>query len=357
MHSSSLRRSKVHPSPFGKPPEQGWQAEYRASRLTVADLLKRLDLDPALLPFNVDHDSDFPLRIPPHFLSLIEKRSPADPLLLQVLASMDERLNHPGDKIDPLEEAGRFDEPGVLRKYHGRALLLLSGACAIHCRYCFRRHYDYGDRIVGAGAVDDALDRLAGDSTVEEVILSGGDPLSITDAKLAHIVRRLDQIATLRCIRIHTRTITAVPSRITAGFVQALRSTSKPVSVIMHTNHARELDEVVRSGLSRLRREGILLLNQAVLLKGVNDDADTLRAHSYRLLECGVLPYYLHMLDPVAGAHSFAVGDMRARALELELRGSLPGYLVPRFVREVPGAASKIPIIDLATAENRLEEK
>jgi EF-P beta-lysylation protein EpmB len=315
--------------------------------MPVAALLASLGLDAATLPYAVA-ETPFPVRVPPHFRSLIARGDPHDPLLRQVLARADELADVPGTSKDPLEEAGFGAGRGILRKYGSRALLLVAGSCAIHCRYCFRRHSDYGETTLPAAGIDAALAGLAADPAISEVILSGGDPLTLSDARLAPLLAALAAMPQLEAIRIHTRTLTTVPARVTPALLAMLAAVPKPVVIVVHTNHANELDPVVAAALAKLRDAGIHLLNQSVLLRGVNDSLAAASAHARRLFACGVLPYYMHLLDPVAGAAHFDVGHAEALALEDAMRASLPGYLVPRFVREVPGGLSKTPAWQLA---------
>jgi EF-P beta-lysylation protein EpmB len=327
-----------------------WRRDYRAAALSSADLLARVGLDRATLPYAIA-ETPFPVRVPPHFLSLIRRNDPFDPLLLQVLARADELAPMPGTSTDPLGESGFGLAPGVvqgiLRKYGSRALLLAAGSCAIHCRYCFRRHTDYGAATLPAGALADALAAITADPGITEIILSGGDPLTLTDDRLAALLTALATLPQLASIRIHSRTLTAVPARVTPALVALLAGLGKPVVIVLHTNHAQELDGIVAAALARLRTAGVHLLNQSVLLRGINDTPAAAADHARRLFACGVLPYYTHLLDPVAGAAHFDVPLAEARALEASLRAALPGYLVPRFVREVPGDVAKTPIWQL----------
>ena len=329
-------------------PEADWKVAYRQAPMSVRELLARVELTAGRLPFELDEDSPFPVKAPPHWLSLIRKGDPRDPLLLQVLARADERASTPAAGVDPLAEADRFRGRGVIQKYRGRVLVLLSGACAVHCRYCFRRHYDYGPMILGGSDLEALADLVEADPSIHEVILSGGDPLSLTDRRIGDVLRRLGRVASLRAIRLHTRTVTAVPSRVTPGLLAALSSSQKPIVMVTHTNHPNEIDVVVAESLLRLRGAGVTLLNQATLLAGVNDRAEVLIAHSWKLFGHGVAPYYLHLLDRVDGADHFVVEWPDARRLQAKLRAELPGYLVPRFVKEVPGAANKTPLDVLA---------
>ena len=326
------------------PPADDWQAQARGARISTAALLAEVGLSAADFPAGVIADPEFPVSAPPHYRSLIRRSDPADPLLLQVLARGEEALPQPGRLTDPLEEADYRAAPGLLRKYRSRALLIASGACAIHCRYCFRRHYDYGAAMLTRSGEAEALALIAGDAAIEEVILSGGDPLSLADARLAALVMAIAAIPHVTTLRLHSRTLMAIPDRVTPALEELLAGTRLNVVLVTHSNHEREISGDVAAALGRLRAAGITLLNQSVLLAGVNDAAATLAAHCRRLFAAGVLPYYLHLTDPVAGAAHFDVSETRARAIEADLRGRLPGYLVPRFVREVPGKDSKTPL-------------
>lgn len=326
------------------PPAEDWQALARAARISTADLLAYVGLTAADFAEGVIAQPDFPMSVPPHYLSLIRRGDPADPLLLQVLARGEEALPQPGRLTDPLEEADYRAVPGVLRKYRSRALLIASGTCAIHCRYCFRRHYDYGAAMLTRSGEAEALAVIAGDSAIDEVILSGGDPLSLSDARLSALVVAIAAIPHVTTLRLHSRTVLAIPDRVTPALVALLAGTRLTVVIVTHSNHEREISADVAAALGRLRAAGVTLLNQSVLLAQVNDDAATIAAHCRRLFAAGVLPYYLHLTDPVDGAAHFDVDEARARELETELRAMLPGYLVPRLVREVPGRDSKTPL-------------
>ncbi|WP_439546179.1 EF-P beta-lysylation protein EpmB [Sandarakinorhabdus sp.] len=329
------------------PVPDDWQAQARAARISTAGLLTHLGLTPADFPAGVIADPDFPVMVPPHFLAQIRPRDPADPLLLQVLALGQEARPQPGRLTDPLEEADYRAAPGLLRKYRSRALLIASGACAIHCRYCFRRHSDYGATMLTRAREAEALVAIAADPAIEEVILSGGDPLSLPDARLDALVTAIAAIPHIATLRLHSRTLVAIPSRVTEALLQLIASTRLSVVIVLHSNHAHELSADVAAAMARLRAAGATLLNQSVLLAGINDDAATIAAHCRRLFACGVLPYYMHLTDPVAGAAHYDVDEPRARAIDAELRAMLAGYLVPRFVREVPGRDSKTPLAAL----------
>lgn len=321
-----------------------WRAQLRDAYRTPAQLLAELGIDAqavVLAPHN-----DFPFRVTRAFAARMRPGDAADPLLRQVLPMAAEALDVAGYSADPLHETSHFADGGLIRKYHGRALLIVTGACAIHCRYCFRREFPYGER-VGSGALNAALASLAADASISEVILSGGDPLVLDDAALGALLTRLAALPHLIRLRIHSRLPVVLPARITPRLLALLGGTRLRPVLVIHANHAREFDHEVRAALGALRRAGVSLLNQTVLLKGVNDDAATLAELSETLFEAGVLPYYVHVLDRVRGTAHFDAGDTRATALERELRARLPGYLVPRFVREVPGAENKLPLADV----------
>lgn len=332
------------PLPVPLPPADDWQAQARAARINTAALLAEVGLRATDFAAGVVADPDFPISAPPHYRSLIRRGDPADPLLLQVLARGEETLPQPGRLTDPLAEAAYRAAPGLLRKYRSRALLIASGACAIHCRYCFRRHYDYGATMLTRSGEAEALALIAGDPAIDEVILSGGDPLSLSDARLAALVTAIADIPHVTTLRLHSRTLVVIPDRVTPALLALFTATRLRIVVVTHSNHECEISATVAAAFGKLRAVEATLLNQSVLLAGVNDAAVTLAALSRRLFAAGVLPYYLHLTDPVAGAAHFDVDETRARSIETELRGLLPGYLVPRVVREVPGKHSKTPL-------------
>lgn len=341
-------RSMAAISPFApvaaSQPPADWQTQAAAARMTAHDLVAHVGLAPEDFPAGVITALEFPVRVPPHFLAQIRPGDPTDPLLRQVLARGEERWPQPDRHIDPLHEADYRVTPGLLRKYRSRALLMASGACAIHCRYCFRQHTDYGSAVLTRTRETAALGLIAADPQIEEVILSGGDPLSLPDDRLIALVARIAAIPHVGTLRIHTRTLVAIPARVTEALLAFVRNTQLRVVIVLHSNHAQELSSEVAAAMKALRSAGATLLNQSVLLSGVNDDAATIAAHCRRLFACGVLPYYMHLLDPVAGSVHFDVDEPRARSIEADLRTILPGYLMPRFVREVPGEASKTPL-------------
>jgi EF-P beta-lysylation protein EpmB len=318
-----------------------WQREMAGAVRDPAELLRLLGLGPELLAGAAAES--FPLLVPRGFVARMHCGDPGDPLLRQVLPLDSETNEQPGFVTDPVGDLAARGAPGLLHKYRGRALLTMTGACAVHCRYCFRRHFPYADESVVRDPAP-ALDHIARDASIHEVILSGGDPLTLSDRRLAEIVRLLAAIPHLRRLRVHTRLPVVLPSRVTDACIAALTQTRLPCVVVVHANHANEIDEAVRAACARMRAAGITLLNQSVLLRGVNDDVDALANLSETLFEAGVLPYYLHALDKVRGAAHFDVDAGRARVLMDALRARLPGYLAPRLVREQAGAPFKLLI-------------
>lgn len=323
-----------------------WKQDLADAFVRSEDLLTALDLNRSDIP-DLDADPpDFRLLVPRGFAALMTPADAHDPLLRQVLPLGAERLSVAGFGTDPVRDGDADLGQGMLQKYAGRALLITTGACAVHCRYCFRRHFPYGSLNPAMDRTAAALAMIGADTGIGEVILSGGDPMMLSDDRLDALLKGLAGIAHVKRIRLHTRLPLVLPSRITAQLCQILTGLGPAVLVVVHANHPNELGEAAEAALRRMKQAGLAILNQSVLLRGVNDSIDVLAALSERLFECGALPYYLHQLDPVQGAAHFAVSDAAALELERALRRSLPGYLVPRLVREVPGAASKSPLID-----------
>lgn len=321
-----------------------WQDELADLVTEPSELIGLLGLDPAQLPSALRASGDFALRVPRPFLKRIRPGDPRDPLLLQVLPGAPELQPSPGFTADPLEEARANPVPGVVHKYRGRLLLIAAGQCAVNCRYCFRRQFPYGDNHLNRSQWRAALDYIRARGELREVILSGGDPLVLGDRQLGWLAGELAQVPQLDKLRVHSRLPIVAPSRITDELIAWFTgSRLKPV-LVLHCNHANEIDGEVRAALERLRAAGVTLLNQAVLLKGVNDSVAALENLSEALFAAGVLPYYLHQLDRVQGAAHFEVEDQCALHLVEQLRRRLPGYLVPKLVREIPGEASKSPL-------------
>ena len=333
--------------PAGIPPAETvptWRHLMKSAIRDPAELCGRLELPESLVEPARRAAATFPLFVPEPYLARIRRGDPADPLLRQFLPLDAELADVPGFVADPVDDAAAKLSDGLLQKYAGRALLVTTGACAIHCRYCFRRHYPYSESPRGIEAWSPALDAIAADDTLDEVILSGGDPLTLVDDFLAELVSRIAAIEHVRRIRIHTRLPIVIPQRVTDELLITLRGTRLAPIMVVHANHPREIDGEVIKALARLVDTGIPVLNQSVLLAGVNDDADTLAELSQTLVNHRVMPYYLHQLDPVAGAAHFAVAPEIGLELIEQLQARLPGYAVPRYVQEVPGQRSKLPV-------------
>lgn len=321
-----------------------WQEALRDCVTDPAELVRLVGLGPEWVEPARAAAARFPLRVPRGYVARIRQGDPGDPLLRQVLPLGAEAAEQPGYVSDPVGDLAALSGTGVLHKYVGRALLVTTGHCAVHCRYCFRREFPYEEQHAGRGAYAEALAAIRADASVAEVILSGGDPLTLGDRRLAALLNGLEAIPHVSRVRMHTRAPVVLPERVDAGLLAAWNGVPRLQRiVVVHANHARELRGVpgVATALASLRDTGTTLLNQSVLLRGVNDDADALVDLSESLFAVGVLPYYLHLLDRVRGAAHFDVPEAHARRLVAEVADRLPGFLVPRLVREIPGAGSK----------------
>jgi EF-P beta-lysylation protein EpmB len=320
-----------------------WQQLLSQGIRSSDELLALLEIDPNELEF-MPVAGDFPLRVPRGFVKRMARGDSHDPLLLQVLPTAAEAAQSPGYHYDPLGEQRAMPVPGLLHKYRGRALLTVTGACAIHCRYCFRRHFPYGDANPAFGNMQESLSYLKQHTDIHEIILSGGDPLMLSDARLQSMTEQLAGIPQLQTLRVHTRLPIVLPERVDQGLLEWLGRQSLQIVIVVHCNHPNEIDMSVKTALQRLRNAGVTLLNQSVLLHGINDDAATLTRLSEYLFAAGVLPYYLHLLDKVQGAAHFAVDPKTAKEIHKKMSAALPGYLVPRLVRDIPGQPGKTPL-------------
>lgn len=322
----------------------GWQAQLALAITSPEQLLNMLGLDARLLPEALKASRDFSLRVPYSYVARMERGNPDDPLLKQILPVGQECEIVEGYGLDPLAEQSQNPCNGVIHKYNGRLLLVISGACAVNCRFCFRRHFPYSGNQLSGENWYKALDYIASDASIHEVILSGGDPLAASDKRLKTISEALNAIDHVKTLRIHSRFPIIIPERITDEMIHWFaRQRLKPVMVV-HCNHANEIDDSVINAITKLREAGVTLLNQSVLLKGVNDRADILADLSHALFNAGILPYYLHVLDPVQGAAHFDVPDETAKELIQKMAAQCSGYLVPRLVREIPGKPGKTPV-------------
>lgn len=322
--------------------ETRWQAELREAVRNAGDLCRRLELPAEMATAAAAGAADFPVFVPPSYLARIRRGDLQDPLLLQVLPVADEANVVEGFSRDPVDDSAATLEPGVLHKYAGRALLITTGVCAVHCRYCFRRHFPYSEAPHSEAAWDRSLASIAADASINEVILSGGDPLMLVDSKLASLTEKIAAIPHVTGLRVHTRLPIMIPARVTDDLVDWLTQSRLNPIVVIHANHAQELDADVAASLSRLRLAGVMLLNQAALLRGVNDSSEVQVDLSNRLIELGVLPYYLNQLDRVQGAAHFEVPVEVGKQIVAKMRAQLPGYAVPRYVQDIVGEPNKV---------------
>lgn len=319
-----------------------WRRELAGAVTDPREMLRLLALPEDLLPAALAAARDFALRVPRGFVGRMRRGDPRDPLLLQVLPLGAELEEVPGFTADPLGEGGASPVPGLLHKYHGRVLLVAAGTCGVNCRYCFRRHFPYEEHRPGGFDPQAPLAYVRDDPEVRELILSGGDPLLLDDERLGALARAAAEIPHLERLRVHSRMPVVLPERVDSALLDWLAGTRLRPVMVVHANHPAEIGPRVGTALELLRQAGVTVLNQSVLLAGVNDDAGVLARLSEALFAAGALPYYLHLLDPVRGAAHFRVEETRARRLAAELAARLPGYLVPRLVREVPGAPAKV---------------
>lgn len=318
-----------------------WQQQLAEAFTSLGNLCDYLELAMDSLPVSAEAGRKFPFRVPRQFADRMEKGNPEDPLLRQVLPVRDELIDFPGYSLDPVGDLDAVTRTGFLHKYAGRVLMINTGTCAINCRYCFRRNFPYADHRMSRAKEAEAIQVIRDDFSISEVILSGGDPLLLSDQRLLRLVNELSAIAHVRRIRIHSRLPIVLPARMTDELITLLAQSAKPVILVVHCNHPQEIDQSVAVACHKLKTVGVTLLNQSVLLKNINDRADTLCELSEKLFAIGIMPYYLHQLDTAAGTGHFEVPKSEAVKLIQEIQGRLPGYLVPKLVIEQPGAPSK----------------
>ena len=322
--------------------QKNWQTQLSEAITSVDELLQILDLE-ALKP-TLYLPTHFELRVPRAFVRKMTAGDAEDPLLKQVLPDKREQIAVTGYVADPLAEHAHNPTKGLLHKYESRVLLTLTGACAVHCRYCFRQHFDYHSNMPTASAQAEIIDYITAHPEINEVILSGGDPLSVTNRRLFAWLDTLEKIEQLSTIRLHTRLPVVIPARLDDELLDRLARSRCQIVMVIHCNHANEIDVQTAESLQRVRKAGVTLLNQTVLLAGVNDSVAVQVALSQRLFSTGVLPYYLHLLDKVAGAAHFDIDENTAIDLYWSLLVSLPGYLIPKLVRELPNKPFKVPV-------------
>jgi EF-P beta-lysylation protein EpmB len=334
MTTNSIKTIKIHP-------HKDWKTELSHSISSTSELLSRLGLNVQDLSERQQAARDFPLKVPESFVARMNYGDPEDPLLTQVLPCATELRDDNAYSPDPLEESKYNQVPGIVHKYRNRVLLIVSPNCAINCRYCFRRHFPYEENRQSKQQWQQALDYIRSREEINEVIYSGGDPLAANDQFLSWLTERIAAIRHIKRLRIHSRLPVVIPSRVDNRLLDWLVGTRFKPIVVLHINHAQEIDQSLQTAAQRLLDQGIQVLNQAVLLRGVNDNAPSLVSLSERLFESGVMPYYLHLLDPVAGASHFDIPEQQAQDLYRQMQAQLPGYLVPKLVRDKPGEPSK----------------
>ncbi|WP_432745541.1 EF-P beta-lysylation protein EpmB [Methylobacter sp. G7] len=324
---------------------KNWQQQLAEAFNNIEDLCRYLQLSPDDLPVSVAATENFALRVPLSFAACMEKGNPHDPLLRQVLPIKEELFAYPGFNHDPVGDLAAAAQTGVLHKYYGRVLLINTGSCAINCRYCFRRNFPYADLQLSKQKEEAAVQYIQADDSISEVILSGGDPLLLSDARLSRLIQQLNAIKHVKRIRIHSRLPIVLPARITGEFINTLTESPKQIVIVVHCNHANEISDRVIAACNLLKTSGITVFNQSVLLKGINDNAEVLCELSERLFSHGIIPYYLHLLDKATGTGHFEVSEQQALILIRQVQATLPGYLVPKLVKEQAGATSKLSIL------------
>ena len=321
--------------------QPSWKTEFSQCISSIDELLGRLQLKPEQLSPSHQAATDFPLRVPRPFVERMKIGDPNDPLLAQVLPVIQETQSAVGYSADPLEETQHNPVPGIVHKYRNRLLLIVSPSCAINCRYCFRRHFPYQENRQSKQQWLQALDYLKTRPEINEVIYSGGDPLAANDNFLGWLTQQIESIKHIKRLRIHTRLPVVIPSRVDSQLLDWLGNTRLKPTMVLHINHANEIDSKLCQAIDQLKSAGITMLNQSVLLKGVNDSSEQLIALSEKLFDAGVMPYYLHMLDPVQGASHFDIPVDRAIEIFNQMQAELPGFLLPKLVQERAGEASK----------------
>lgn len=323
---------------------QNWQQQLADSFPNPKTLLQFLDLNLSDLDGAEKASETFPFKVTRSFASRMKKGDIGDPLLRQVLPLVDE-LTSPADfSINPVGDREALISPGLLHKYHGRVLLITTGACAINCRYCFRREYPYSEGMFSRSAERAGLDYINSNKDIKEVILSGGDPLILHDSRINSLIRKIASIPHVNRLRIHTRLPIVLPARITPQLIQSLTETRLKTVLVCHANHPNEISGEVANAIAELVKANIPLFNQSVLLKGINDQAEILINLSEALFSLGIMPYYLHLLDKTKGASHFDISEQKAKIIQKKLRQQLPGYLVPQIVREKQGERYKVPL-------------
>lgn len=318
-----------------------WSQHLSRALTSLPELIQQLALPDDMLTEGLAAQAAFKLLVPRPYLSRIEVGNPQDPLLLQILPSAMEMQAVPGYTTDPLAEAEHNPQKAIVHKYKRRLLVIAAGSCAVNCRYCFRRHFPYGENQLAQSEWQSVIDYLVAHPEVNEVIFSGGDPLMMKDALLADKVRKLEALPQIKRIRIHSRLPVVIPQRVCEEMLSWITSSRLDIVMVWHINHANEVDEEVILAATKLKQAGVTLLNQGVLLKGINDTVEAQVALSEAVFKAGLLPYYMFTLDPVEGAAHFDISIEQAQRLMGKVAAELPGYLVPRLAKEIPGKDAK----------------
>jgi EF-P beta-lysylation protein EpmB len=341
VESQLTTSGQVILSPEQQAEEQAWRQQFAQSIRTPKALLESLQFDQQQIQSMLADEQGFSTLVPSSYVQRMQAKNPLDPLLLQVLAQRAEAKVHPDFNHDPLAEADFNPAPGVVHKYQGRALLIAAGHCAINCRYCFRRHFPYEQQQRSRAQWQQSLAVLAQDTELEEIILSGGDPLALTNNALFALIDEIEQLPQVKRLRIHSRLPIVLPARITSALCQRLANSPLQVVLVVHCNHGQEINDEVAAACQQLKQAGVTLLNQTVLLDSINADVDVQCELQQALFNAGVLPYYLHLPDHVAGTQHFFVDRETGQQLHRAMQERLPGYLVPRLVKEEPGKKHK----------------
>ncbi|MFV1984755.1 MAG: EF-P beta-lysylation protein EpmB [Thiohalomonadales bacterium] len=318
-----------------------WQKALKNAFRDPVELLNFLGIPTELIDKSKINTISFPMLVPRSFALRMTPGDVNDPLLLQVLPVLNELEQNSNYSFDPVGDLESMKIPGLLHKYQGRVLLTLTGACAIHCRYCFRRHFPYSNATITSSNLKHIITYIRHDNSINEVILSGGDPLSLSDRRLQDVIRHIESINHVKYLRLHSRLPIVLPERITSDLLNCLKESRLTIIFVIHCNHPNEINQLVEQQLHKISNSGIRLLNQSVLLRNINDDVATLANLSRKLFDLNVTPYYLHLLDKVMGAQHFDISRSTAKSLYEALQNCLPGYLVPKLVQELPGKPSK----------------
>lgn len=321
--------------------ENHWSTELAQAIKTPAELLPLLGLKAEDLPNAALAMQSFRMLVPRPFVQRMTYGNPHDPLLKQVLADDIEMQSTAGYSKDPLNESAHTPQKAIVHKYERRVLVITTGVCAVNCRYCFRRHFPYGDNQLAQKEWDSVIAYLEQHPEVNEVILSGGDPLMLKDSQLAKQIDRLNALPQLKRLRIHSRLPVVIPSRINAELLAWIQLCRLDVVLVLHSNHGNEIDQTLAEKVSLLKQAGVTVLNQGVLLKGVNDTVEAQVELSERLFAAGILPYYMFTFDPIEGGAHFDLSVEHAQTLMGQVAQKLPGYLMPKLAKEIPGQPAK----------------